>query len=275
MIIKKYIVHLEEHVERKRDFLSRNTVPGNFIWTAGTKGADLNRLALMESGFLQRNAQINDGSLGNAQSIIRLLKLSIDNNEIVTILEDDAILCHHFDPYSLGLLESISFAFDIVQWGWNFDSVLYLFPMSHALGPMEIRARQDIAQMGYRQFQEFAGARTLIPLGHQWSSHCFTITPHGAGILLDLLLPLDTAPFFREDLNLRIQPRGLDSMMGKCYPKMKAYSCFPPLSMTLNDKAHSTIWNDSNTASQTRGLRRWRRRIKKSFSRMFGLRPTA
>jgi len=271
MIIKKYIVHLEDHVERKRDFLSRNTLPGNFIWTAGTKGADLNRLALMESGFLQRNAQINDGSLGNAQSIIRLLKLSIDNNEIVTILEDDAILSHHFDPYSLGLLESLSFDFDIVQWGWNFDSVLYLFPMSPAMGPLEIRAHQDVAQMGFRTFQELACARILIPLGHQWSSHCFTVTPHGAGILLDLLLPLNTDPYFREDLNLRIQPRGLDSMMGKCYPKLKAYSCFPPLSMTLNDKAKSTIWNKSTHTPRKSAFQRLRHGIQRTFSGMFGI----
>jgi hypothetical protein len=89
--------------------------------------------------------------------------------------------------------------------------------------------------------------------------------------LLDLLLPLNTDPYFREDLNLRIQPRGLDSMMGKCYPKLKAYSCFPPLSMTLNDKAKSTIWNKSTHTPRKSAFQRLRHGIQRTFSGMFGI----
>ena len=272
MAIKKYIIHVADQVERKSDFLSHNTVPENFIWTAGTKGADLNRRALIASGDLEKDAQIIDGALGHALSVIQLLKLCIKNNEIVTILENDAILSHAFDPCSLRLLESIGFAFDIVQWGWNFDSVLYLFPLSRALGPVEIRAHQDMAPMGFRNFQELTCARTLIPLGHQWGSHCLTVTPHGAKALLDLLIPLNTDPYFRQDLNLRIQPKGLDSMLGKCYPHLQAYACFPPLSMALNDKAKSTIWNQSSAVSRKSHFQRLRHGIKKTLSRKFGLR---
>jgi glycosyl transferase, family 25 len=274
MEIKKYIVHLADHVQRKLDFLSVNTVPNNFIWMEGTIGANVNRQALVQSGVLKKEAEIIDGSLGNALSFIRLFKQSIDTNEIVTILENDAILSHHFDPYSLRLLESIGFDFDIIQWGWNFDSVLYLFPLSSAMGPVEIRARQDFAQTGFRKFQELACARTLIPLGHQWGAHCFTVTPKGAKRLLEMLLPLNTDLFFREDLNLRIKPRSLDSMLGRCYPKLKAYSCFPPLSMALNDKAKSTIWIGSANVSHRTGFKRLRHRIKNTFSRVFGFRHT-
>jgi glycosyl transferase, family 25 len=271
MAIKKYIIHLEEQVDRKADFLSTNTAPGDFVWTVGVKGANIDRQALIESGELARNAQIVDGSLGNAISIVQLLRRCIENDEIMTILENDAILAHDFDPCSLRLLESIGFDFDIVQWGWNWDSVLYLFPMSVAFGPMKMTARQNMAEMGFRKFQELKCHRTLIPLGHQWSTHCFTVTPRGAKSLLEGLLPLNTDPFFREDLDLRIQPKSVDSMMGRCYPKLKAYSCFPPLSMVLNDKAKSTIWSESTKDSRNRGFRGLRRRIKKSFSKITGI----
>jgi len=275
MMGKKYIIHIEDQVQRKVDFLSNNTGLSNVVWAEGTKGADLKRRNLMEAGVLKKGAQLIDGSLGNALSVVHLLKLCINTDEIATIVENDAILSRHFDTLSRRMLESVHYDFDIIQWGWNFDSVLYLFPMSGAMGPVEIRARQDAGQRGWREFQELACARTLIPLGHQWGTHCFTVTPQGAKRMLEMLLPLDTEPFYREDLKLRIQPKGLDSMLGRCYPKLKAYACFPPLSMALNDKAKSTIWAGTTHDSRSRGLRRLRHGIKKTIARAWGMRRDA
>lgn len=270
MAIKKYIIHLEDHVDRKRDFLSNNPGLSDLVWTAGTKGACVDRTAMIAAGDLAPGAEMVDGALGNAVSLIRLLRLCIDTGEIVTILENDAILAHEFDRHSLRLMESIHFDFDIIQWGWNFDSVLYLFPMSRALGPVEIRARQEFVSLGYREFQEWKCERTLILLGHQWGSHCLTVTPQGARNMLELLLPLSTEPFFREDLNLRIRPKSYDSMLGRYYPKLKAFTCFPPLSVAVNDKSKSTIWEGSAGVSRSSGIRRLRQRIRKSLRRVWG-----
>jgi glycosyl transferase, family 25 len=265
MVIKKHIIHLEHHTQRKADFLAMNAASKDFVWTAAIPGAELDRRALIASGILAADAQLIDGSLGNAVSVIHLLKQCVETNEIMSILEDDAILSHHFDSCSLRLLESIDFDFDLVQWGWNFDSVLRVFPMSPAMGPVEMTAHQGLAQKGFRRFQEWKCPRTLLPLGHQWGTHCFTVTPRGAKHILGRVLPLSTEAFDREDLDLRIQPRSLDSMIGRCYPDLKAYACFPPLSMVLNDKANSTIWPPSH--GRKRGLRRLRDNIKKLFAR--------
>jgi hypothetical protein len=42
-------------------------------------------------------------------------------------------------------------------------------------------------------------------------------------------------------LNRTLPNRGIDNMMNELYPKINAYVCFPPLVITKNDHALSTV----------------------------------
>jgi hypothetical protein len=58
---------------------------------------------------------------------------------------------------------------------------------------------------------------------------------------LALCLPLAPTQVFFPLLNRESDNTGIDIPMNAAYPKLAAYAAFPPLALTLNVTAHSTV----------------------------------
>jgi hypothetical protein len=126
-----------------------------------------------------------------------------------------------------------------VLWGWNFDSVL-----SAELAPgAPFRAAFDQAALR-RSIADYRGSHLeplLLRLRRALGCICYTITPRGARRLIEFCFPLRPLEVGFPLLDRRLPNTGVDIPMNAAYDAIEAYVCFPPLVVTPNDTANSTV----------------------------------
>jgi hypothetical protein len=92
--------------------------------------------------------------------------------------------------------------------------------------------------------EAFRGMRptpTLLRLGRAFGTPCYTLAPKGAAKLLRLCLPLAPRRVAFPLLNREVDNTGIDIAMNAAYAELSAYVAFPPLALTLNMDAISTV----------------------------------
>lgn len=245
------MIHLPEHHERRREFESRNRNLVDYEWFDAIDGNNLDAPTLTVSGLISNDLVMKPGAVGVAMSFISLLKKCISENRIITILEDDAVLVEDFDTRCKELIDSIKSQFDVIHWGWNFDSILHVYPLGINHKPMRIVANQDGISSLLDEFLRSSSRSCLLPLGMQYGMMCSTYSPEGAEKILRTILPLNSKSFTIPELGLEIGVTGFDAAMGKVYSSIRAFTCFPPLAISENDKKKSTIWTESTTMLTT------------------------
>jgi hypothetical protein len=70
---------------------------------------------------------------------------------------------------------------------------------------------------------------------------CYTVSPKGAAKLTALCVPLAPQRVYFPLLDRESDNTGIDIAMNAAYPQLAAYVGFPPLALTLNDPALSTV----------------------------------
>jgi hypothetical protein len=70
---------------------------------------------------------------------------------------------------------------------------------------------------------------------------CQSVSPAGAAKLLRHCLPIRPMEAFYPILNRSLPNTGIDNMMNDLYPQMNAYVSLPPLVITKNESASSTV----------------------------------
>jgi len=82
----------------------------------------------------------------------------------------------------------------------------------------------------------------LLPLISAAGIGCYSLSPQGAAKLLALCLPIGNiqAKFGIED-QLGWNNTGIDVEMARHYTKLRAFIAFPPIAVTPNEFAKSTI----------------------------------
>jgi GR25 family glycosyltransferase involved in LPS biosynthesis len=240
-----HIIHVERHESRKEQFLINNATLKNFSWYRAIEGSNINFTNLLEEGIISPKFEMIPNSLGLTLTVIELLKKCVEINEPITIMEDDAIAIPNFEKTSETLLESIGGNFDVIFWGWNFDALMWLLPFGekHPIKIVSDRIQEKKLLPDFTEnFQDVT--HQLVPLGHQWGTMCWSVSPEGASKILDKILPIDTEPYEKSHLGLWVKPIAVDELIGKLIPGLLAYTCFPPLCFAINDKTESTIWTE-------------------------------
>jgi GR25 family glycosyltransferase involved in LPS biosynthesis len=261
-----FVIHVDSHDVRKKQFLMNNPTLKNFSWYRAIEGSNINFTTLFGEGIISPGLEMIPNSLGLTLTVLELLKICVEINEPITIMEDDAIANPNFEKASETLVELIGKNFDVIFWGWNFDALMWLLPFGEK-HPIKIVSDQIHEKEFLPDFSDnFQDVNhQLIPLGHQWGTMSWSVSPEGARKILDRILPIDTKPYKKSHLKLWVKPIAVDELIGKLIPDMLAYTCFPPLCFALNDKTESTIWTEKFERTMSKNVTSWFKNLKKFF----------
>lgn len=182
----------------------------------------------------------NPGALGCATSHLLLWQEAAASGKAITILEDDAILRHDFAEESAKILAGLDPDWDMVVWGWNFDSILSLNVMP-GVSPVVALFDQQQLRSANAEFQRMRGTPAVLRLDKCFGTPAYTISPAGARKFLGNCLPLKNFEVFFPVLNRRIPNSGIDVAMNRIYSETATYCTLPPLAVTNNDHAASLI----------------------------------
>jgi GR25 family glycosyltransferase involved in LPS biosynthesis len=181
-----------------------------------------------------------DGALGCALSHLAQWNLAAAGEETVTVAEDDAIFHLQFESLAEEVIAGLPADWDIIQWGWNFDSILafdMLPGVSNSVAVFDQTKMRDHA-VG---FMTLPFKPSAFRLQRSFGTVCQSISPAGAAKLLRHCLPIRPMEVFYPILNRTLQNTGIDNMMNDLYPNINAYVSLPPLVITKNDPSASTV----------------------------------
>jgi GR25 family glycosyltransferase involved in LPS biosynthesis len=178
------------------------------------------------------------GVLGNALSHKALWERARAAGGPLTIAEDDAVLNHRFSEKAVKLSAKLPPDWDIILWGWNFDSILHCEVVP---GLRQGVMHFDPSPLGHKreQFQALDVDPVPLRLLGAFGILCYSVSPKGAFLLRSLCFPLRNELVSIPGLNRSIKNYTLDTVMNKYYRELQAFVSLPPLAWSENDKATS------------------------------------
>jgi GR25 family glycosyltransferase involved in LPS biosynthesis len=236
-----HVINLERTKERYAEFVAKNPHLGSVDRVPAVDGCTITVAQLIEKGIFSQDAPgYSNGAIGCALSHLSLWQKALQAGCAVTVAEDDAIFNQGFDAEAQAALQGLPDDWDIVLWGWNFDSILlfdFLEGVSPCLGMFsEPQLRSNMAQFGQMQIKP-----TLYRLKRAFGTLAYTISSRGAQKLAQHCLPIRKLEVFCPGLNRAVPNFGIDVMMNSLYADIDAYVSFPPLAASSNDKTTSTV----------------------------------
>ena len=247
------LINLNRTPQRLAEFASINAHLTDVSRFPAVDGAALDLSALMRGGIIRegiltRNdavpkhipAHYTRGAIGNALSHVALWQSAIERAQPLTVCEDDAIVHALFVPTATRLLEALPSDWDIILWGWNSDSPILFEALPGVswcltyFDPVDIEdratiyQRQPISPMAYR-LREALGVVS------------YSVSPKGARALKEFCLPLREMFVKSVGLEGAVPNSGIDIMLLAMYSRLNAFISFPPLVITKNSLARSTV----------------------------------
>jgi GR25 family glycosyltransferase involved in LPS biosynthesis len=246
MDIPKYVVTTKRFVNRQKEFQKMNSHLSNYTWSFGLDAQEVNTVEEIRQ---RREFNVAPeiswtlGSICNAISHLKLIRKCAEGNEIITIMEDDAVVSKNFDQNVTVLIEKLSNSdFDLIQWGWNWNSFVFIREKDGNIRKIDYSGQY--LQIDPKEFIETEPRTSLEELVLTWGSHCYTITPSGAQKILNFYPQIDD--HFVNSLELTgivLSATTIDGVFNSFYPRLKSYIAIPPLSYVTNDKEKSVISN--------------------------------
>lgn len=196
--------------------------------------------ALRAQGLFDGSVDYVPGAVGCALSHLRLWERAIETGQPVTVCEDDARLHADFVPLATRLIESLGPDWDFVLWGWNFDAML-LCRLIPGLSACDLRFSQpDMRRNGPHYLASPVDPRPYR-LMRAFGIPAYTLSAQGARKFRQHVLPVRRMDVHFPGINRTLPNTGIDIMMNALYPSAQAHVCFPPLALTDNEHAISTI----------------------------------
>lgn len=244
------VINLERSPDRLAEFRSANTHLESVVRFPGVDGKTLDIAELERQGILGSDLVSPDfytiGAVGAAMSHIALWDQAVRTHQITTVAEDDAVFHAAFDKQAGEIIRSLPSDWDFILWGWNFDLFLS-FEMLPGISLSLSQFEQDRLRANIGSFQLLDIAPHAFRLVWSFGIPCYTVSPKGAAAMKRNCLPLQRSiahfpPAQRSSLRAEhFRNVGIDSAMNNAYGSLQAYVCFPPLVVTKNDGATSTI----------------------------------
>jgi glycosyl transferase, family 25 len=243
----KYLyINLGRRSDRNAQFLRTNPLLESFQRLEALDGATLSAQALLDGRLIQEPLQAyTPGALGCALTHKRAWDMCIAEGQPLTVAEDDAVFNRYFHEKSRTLLKTLQEDWDIVLWGWNFDSILDV-QVIEGLRDGVMHFDSTPLREAIASFQATRVNSVLLRLFGAFGIVCYSISPKGAERLASLCFPLRNEVVYVRGLNRNIINLGIDTLMNKCYRQINSYVCFPPLVWTENDKTNSDIFPPSS-----------------------------
>ncbi len=243
------VINLDRAAATLARFRAVNACLGPVRRFRAVEGAACDRAALEQAGVIEPASTVTDGMLGCILSHRALWQETLASGRALTVCEDDAVLAADFPGRAGALLEGLGGDWDIVLWGWNFDSTLAL----RLLPGVRSYVMHDglDAAAGVTPADLAAGPARLYPLERAMGTLCYTISPAGAARLLAHCTPIRQMALCFQETAVAFVNVGIDTMMAATYPALRAHVSLPPLAVSPNDAAASTTGATAPAAAQT------------------------
>lgn len=232
------VISLARTPERRAEFARRN--PGlAYEFCDAVDGSVLDGASVAATGLFQTGLDFTAGAYGIALSHHGLWQQAAAGETALTVAEDDAIFRADFAQAQAQFLGALPADWDIVLWGFNFDTTMGLrlpFGLPVVAGFSHNHVRQAI-----QNFQSFQGPTTPCRLDFCFGLPAYSISPAGARRFLKELFPLRDYTRAYPLIPKPIRNQGIDIAMNQIYPGAAAYVSFPPLVVTPNDRTASTV----------------------------------
>ena len=237
------VISLLRSVLKRSTFVEQNkNIPHLFV--NAVDGLGLTKLQLSNEELFEPGLPYTAGAFGCALSHLLLWKQAIATNKHITIAEDDAIFRNDFIDTQKKILASIPTNWDIVLWGWNFDSILS-FNVMPGVSPAVTVFNQEQLRASIPSFKEIHTEPAAFKLDKLFGIPAYTISPKGAKKFKALCFPLKNFTLNAPLINGNIPNYGIDIAMCNIYQSTDSYVCFPPLVVTKNDHSISSIQEKS------------------------------
>jgi len=236
-----FYLNLERRKDRRERFLATNATIARFHRWEAVDGASLRNEDLRRAGVIAEPLKAyTPGALGCALSHKRLWDHCACGEAAVTVCEDDAIFNRHFSRQAAVVLARLPADWDIVLWGWNFDSILHVEVIE---GIKQTVMHFDPSKLAERagEFQERTYEVLPMRLIGAFGAVCYSLSPMGARSLQQRCFPLKNETIAIPGLGRKLLNFGIDCVMNKHYPGLRSYVAFPPLVWTENDKTISDV----------------------------------
>ena len=249
--MRVHYINLERSADRLAEFKNVNSHLRDLVRFPAVEGQRVDIAAMANQGIVSEDilSSYPVGALGGALSHLALWDLTIASGQDFTICEDDAVFNKQFEVHAEQVIRTLPAGWDLVLWGWNFDSVLSVDVLpgvakSHVL--FEQISLDTIA------FRNLLLSPRAFKLNWAWGIPCYTISPTGAQTLKRMLLPLRPMSIPRPDgsLERKFLVTGIDGAMNGLYRQISAFAAFPPLVLTKNELTRSTIQPGGSAATQ-------------------------
>jgi GR25 family glycosyltransferase involved in LPS biosynthesis len=235
-----HVINLDRCEGRLREFRKINAHLPNIHRFSAVDGNTVDRNALIDSLTIAPDLPYTNGAIGCALSHLSFWEAAVSRKTVMTVCEDDAIFHRNFFEHASGLISAIEPDWDLVMWGWNFDSIL-LFDLMPGVSPCLANFNQDHLRAGIATYQNQPISPTLFRLLRTFGTVCYSISPRGAQSFMERALPLRAMTIDFPTINPEFPNDGIDKVMNDLYPELNAYVCFPPLVVTKNDHSASTV----------------------------------
>ena len=231
------LINLDRSTDRLAEFNRLNPHVAVERFPA-VEGASLDLDALVHAGRITADLGYTRGAIGSAFSHRALWELARATGAPVTVLEDDATLCANFADEAARVIDRLGPDWDYVQWGWNFDTMMF-FEMMPGISRSMAVFEQDRMRLALPGFHRVEVETRLFRLTRSLGIPAYTISPGGAAKLLSVTEPLRPMSVWFPMLGQRANT-SVDYVMSGVYEQLQAFVAFPPLVLTANDHATST-----------------------------------
>lgn len=233
------VISLERSEQRRINFDNTN---GHlkFDFFNAVDGSLLTADAIQATGLFEPNLPYTKGAYGSALSHLALWDKAIATQTPVTVAEDDGIFRRDFDLQSRKLISSLPNNWDIVLWGWNFDSILSVDVMP-GVSPAIMQFDQAMLRKNTDTFQTMQSKVHALKLDKCFGIVAYTISTWGAEKFKKLCCPLSNFEIYFPLLNRSLPNNSLDLAMNRFYQSTQTFVSFPPLVITKNEHSDSLI----------------------------------
>lgn len=240
MSIPIRVISLERTSERRARFIAAHERLEFEIFPA-IDGATLPPAVLQDQDlFVQPLPAMSSGAYGCALSHLRLWERVIEADAPMTIAEDDALFRRDFAVASEGLIALLPANWDLVLWGWNFDSVLSLLGLPD-VAPSVMVFNQDALRENVDRYRHQTHRPFPLRLDKCFGLVAYTISPAGARKFKERCFPMQHFTLEFPLLQHLMPNSGVDIPMNRIYASTYSFVSFPPLVVTENRHETSTV----------------------------------
>lgn len=233
------VISLARSLDRRQTFSMLNAHI-DFAYFDAIEGAQLLPEVDSSPDLFESGLRYNAGAIGCAMSHLMLWQEAAETGQVLTIVEDDAILRHDFHEQAAQAINRLPADWDIVVWAWNFDSILSLNVMP-GVSQAVMLFDQEKMRASVASFQGMTAVPSLLPLDKCFGTPAYAISPSGARKFMRECFPLKNFQLYFPVLNRTLPNNGIDIAMNRIYSLTSSFCALPPLAITRNDHDISLI----------------------------------